>query len=184
MAGINRALHENRNITKVNAAVDTPCICLSHISVDKPGAVAAGKYIRTNGGIDVYLDIHDEWLQNAVRTNDPVGITKFIKRGLSHSTHIMCLVSSHTARSRWVPYELGFTKKAGKHLSTLKLKGESELPAYLERGEILPGAESLNDYLTRVRRKLAKITARLLNEALVPNTASHPLDLYLDWNAS
>jgi hypothetical protein len=184
VAGINRALHENRHIAKINASIDTPCIFLSHISVDKPTAIALAKYIMNHGGIDVYLDIHDEELQLAVAINDPIGITDFIEQGLSHSTHIMCLVSASTVRSWWVPYELGFAKKAGKHLSTLKVKGEIDLPAYLEISTILRGIESLNDYLTRVRRTLEKRTASILSEALIPEYAQrHPLDQYLDWNA-
>jgi hypothetical protein len=43
----------------------------------------------------------------------------------------MCLVSAATVRSWWVPYELGFAKRAGKHLATLKVKGEVVLPEYL-----------------------------------------------------
>jgi hypothetical protein len=183
MAGINRALEENRYIAKINASIDTPCIFLSHISVDKPAAVAVGRYIMNHGGIDVYLDIHDQDLQQAVSQNDPVGITKFIEQGLSHSTHIMCFVSTDTVRSWWVPYELGFAKNAGIDLSTLKLKGEILLPAYLEISDIIRGTESLNDYLKRVRRRVEKVTASILTERLIPHTNSHPLDDYLDWNA-
>lgn len=120
MAGINRALLENRHMAKLNEAIETPCIFLSHISVDKPSAVAVGKYIMKHGGIDIYVDIHDEQLQQAVSNNDAAGITGFIERGLSYSTHIVCLVSPDTVRSWWVPYELGFAKNAGNNLATLK----------------------------------------------------------------
>ncbi|SRR6266852_2862040 len=105
------------------------------------------------------MDINDEDLRNAVSTGDPAGVTQFIERGLSHSTHIMCLVSADTVRSWWVPYELGFAKNAGKPLSTLKLKGEIALPAYLQISEIIPGTKSLNDYLTKVRNGLGKTAA-------------------------
>jgi hypothetical protein len=183
MAGINRALHENRRIAKINAANQSPCIFLSHISVDKPSAIALGRYITTNGGIDIYLDIDDEELQLAVSTNDAAGITDFIERGLSRSTHIMCLVSADTVRSWWVPYELGFAKNAGKHLVTLKLKGEVQLPSYLEISKIIHGTESLNEYLNRVRHSYNKIAASMLTESLIPSFEKHhPLDRYLDWN--
>lgn len=180
---INRALYENRHIAKINAAIEEPCIFLSHISVDKPSASAVGRYIMKHGGIDVYLDVHDQDLQAAVSANDAAGITKFIERGLSHSTHIMCLVSADTVRSWWVPYELGFAKNAGKDMSTLKLKGDVALPAYLEISEIIRGTDSLNKYLTGVKRGLRKsITAGALTETLIKSSAlPHPLDEYLDW---
>lgn len=183
MAGINRALHEQRHLAKVTA--DRPCIFLSHISIDKSAASAVGSYIMSQGDIDIYLDVNDPELMNAVITNDPGRVTHFIETGLAHSTHIMCLVSGNTVKSWWVPYELGFAKNAGKYLSTLKLKGDVELPAFLEIGEIIRGTKTLNWYLNRVRRDLSKqATNAMLLETLIPHTASaHPLDNHLDWNA-
>jgi hypothetical protein len=184
LAAINRALYEDRHLAKRNETDNKPCIFLSHISVDKAAAVAIGKYIRVQGDIDIYLDIEDEDLQEAVRTGDPVGITEFIEKGLAHSTHIMCLISKATAGSWWVPYELGFGKNGGKSLSCLKLIGQVSLPSYLEISEIIRGTDSLNQYLTQVRRGLSKSAATsALMETLIRSTASnHPLDDYLDFD--
>ena len=181
MAGINRALYEQRHLAKAG----NPCIFLSHISVDKSSATAIGDYIKKQGDIDIYLDLNDEDLQSAARRGDPTGIPRFIEQGLSSSTHIMCLVSAATVGSWWVPYELGFAKNAGKHLSTLKLKGEIALPEYLQISEIILGTKSLNGYLTRVRRGLAKSAEiRSLTETLISEGAQpHPLDQHLNWNA-
>ena len=178
VAGSNRALYENRYLAKSSKW----CIFLSHISIDKSSATAIGDYITKQGDIDIYLDLNDEELQRAVTRDDPTGVTKFIEQGLSNSTHIMCLVSAATVGSWWVPYELGFAKNAGKHLSTLKLKGEITLPAYLQISEIIPGTKTLNDFLTRVRQGLEKAASvRSLTETLISHTASHPLDRYLDF---
>jgi hypothetical protein len=181
MAGINRALYENRILTKAAASLNRPCIFLSHISVDKSTAIAIGNYITKQGDIDIYLDINDKELQDSVNSGDAIGITHFIERGLSNSTHIMCLVSANTARSWWVPYELGFAKNAGAYLSTLRFK-DVELPAYLEISEVIRGTKSLNEYLSRVRSGLGKAAARTLTETLISHTGEHPLDTYLNWN--
>ena len=93
----------------------------------------------------------------------------------------MCLVSANTVRSWWVPYELGFGKRSGKPLATLKLKDMVELPAYLEVSEIIRGTKSLNQYLSSVKRGLTKTAAVNLTESLISHTASHPLDNFLDW---
>jgi hypothetical protein len=86
--------------------------------------------------------------------------------------------------SWWVPYELGFAKKSGMPLATLRLK-DTALPAYLEISEIIKGTDSLNRYLTGVKRDLRKsVTAGALTETLLPGyTSRHPLDPYLNWNA-
>jgi hypothetical protein len=161
-----------------------PCIFLSHISIDKPSAIEVRNYITARGDIDIYLDTEDARLQLAVLIADAAGITSFIERGISNCTHVMCLVSASTVGSWWVPYELGFGKKAGKSLATLKLKGSVELPAYLEISEIIRGTDSLNSYLTAVKRGVSKaLTAGTLTEPLVRSTMPHPLDNYLDWKA-
>ena len=185
MAGINRALHEHRDIAKFNASVDRPCIFLSHISVDKPAVKAIGEYITRRGDIDIYLDDKDLELQQAAAAGNAVGVTEFIERGLSNSTHVMCLVSASTVKSWWVPYELGFGKRSGKPLATLKLIDVKDLPAYLEISEIIKGVDSLNRYLTSVKRGLKKtMTAGALTESLLPGyTIDHPLESYVHWNA-
>jgi hypothetical protein len=180
MAAINRALQENRVFAKSNESAGAPCIFLSHISIDKSSAVAIGDYITRQGGVDIYLDINDQDLQSAANAGNAIRVTEFIERGLLHSTHVMCLLSASTVKSWWVPYELGFGKRSGKSLSTLKLKGEVPLPAYLEVSEIIRGTKGLNAYLTTIRGTLRKS----LTEALIAHTAgSHPLDPYVDWNA-
>ncbi len=182
MAGINRALFENRHLAKASASLGRPCIFLSHISVDKPAVQAIATYITSHGDIDIYLDAVDNNLQAAASSGDAAAITEFIERGLSNSTHVMCLVSANTVRSWWVPYELGFGKKSGKPLATLKLKDTVELPAYLQISEIINGTRSLNLYLSSLRRGLAKTAVVELTESLVRHTASpHPLDNFLDW---
>lgn len=183
MPGINRALYENRTIAKTSAYLGDPCIFLSHISVDKPAVQRIGDYITRYGDVDIYLDVNDDDLQRAAARGDAVAVTEFIERGLSNCTHILCLVSASTVRSWWVPYELGFGKKSGKPLATLKLKDAVDLPAYLEISEIIPGTKSLNLYLTRVKQGISKTAAAgSLTKSLMEHTASaHPLDTYLDW---
>lgn len=180
MAGINRALQESRVLSKSYDSASEPCIFLSHISIDKSIAIAIGNYIKDQGGIDIYLDINDQDLQNAANSGDAVRVTQFIERGLLYSTHVMCLVSANTVKSWWVPYELGFGKRSSKPLSTLKLKGDASLPAYLEVSEIIRGTKGLNAYLAAIRGTLRKS----LTEALISHSApNHPLDPYVDWNA-
>ena len=62
---------------------------------------------------------------------------------------------------------MGFGKKAGKHLATLKLKGDIQLPAYLEIGEVIRGTESLNKYLAKIDQTLRKSSSRVITEGLI-----------------
>lgn len=127
-----------------------PCIFLSHISVDKEDAEKLAKYIMEKADIDVYLDIYDKELQNAVVLQDPSKITALIERGIASSTHAMCLISEKTVNSWWVPYELGYAKKSGKEICSLKLKGDVKLPEFLKIGDLIYGTKSLNEYIEKI----------------------------------
>ncbi len=184
MAGKNRALlQESVTFAKALSAREKPCIFLSHISEDKTSVKAIGDYIMECGDLDIYLDIYDTELQRAVQNNDPHGITKFIERGLNSSTHLMCLYSENTVRSWWVPYEIGYGKRSNSEVSSLKLKGEVELPAYLRVTKVLLGTESLNKYLQQIAGNVRKsLGYSFIHESLISHSSTHPLDKYLDWN--
>lgn len=184
MAGINRALlSESIVLAKAVSSTEKPCIFLSHVSEDKEAVKAIGDYIMVRGDIDIYLDVNDQQLQIAIKNNDAVGITRFIEKGIRASTHVMCLYSEKTVRSWWVPYEIGYGKRSNSEVASLKLKGNIELPAFLEIAEKILGTMSLNSYLERVAGTAKKsIGYRALNESLIAHSvASHPLDQYLDW---
>jgi hypothetical protein len=189
MAGRNRALPtpamESYSFNKSYASVaeEKPCIFLSHISVDKTAVQAIANYIMNNADIDVYLDIHDDALQRAVDRGDSKEITVLIERGIDSSSHAMCLISEETRRSWWVPYELGYAKKSGKEISSLKLKGSVELPDFLKIGALIHGTKSLNEYIERVIRNHRSSTSNsIINASLESNNSmNHPLDDILDW---
>lgn len=147
---INRA--ESQYITKnfsefaeVNNAA-SKCIFLSHKTEDKAIAIKIGEYIL-KAGIDIYLDIRDSGLQGAVERNDDTNIVKYIEKGIQTSTHIMCIISEKTQISWWVPYEIGYAKKAFKGISSLKLKTVSSLPSFLKIEKQIINIKVLNEYL-------------------------------------
>lgn len=158
------------------------CIFLSYTSEDRNTVMKIGEYIQ-NAGFDIYLDIYDEKLQQAVSEGDPVAITKNIEKGLSFSTDVICIVSEETVGSWWVPYEIGFGKKANKPLATLTLKNTVTIPAYLEITRIIRGTKSLNEYLKEMSGK-STILLEAAASYIEKNkhfTSNHPLDNYLSW---
>ncbi|EGD46164.1 protein of unknown function DUF1863 [Ruminiclostridium papyrosolvens DSM 2782] len=154
--GINRAVNQSviKSYSSIETASKTPCIFLSHQSLDKELVKKIGDYI-TNAGIDIYLDIYDRDLQNANRTNNDLAITECIEKGIKNSTHVMCIISRATKSSWWVPYEIGYGKKNGNEISTLPLKEllASEHPSYLKITRQLTGIKSFNAYLVEILRE-------------------------------
>jgi hypothetical protein len=158
------------------------CIFLSYTSEDRNTVTKIGEYIQ-NAGVDIYLDIFDEELQQAVSEGDPFAITKYIESGLSVSTNVFCIVSEKTVKSWWVPYEIGFGKRADKSLATLTLKDTVTIPSFLEITRILRGTRSLNNYLNELGNKSSTLleSATTFTKNNPHNMQQHPLDSYLNW---
>lgn len=192
MSGVNRAkpnIGLESNINNLNKSIlagyEKPCIFLSHISIDKKDAEKLADYIMEKADIDVYLDIYDRELQDAVTLKDPSKITALIERGITSSTHAMCLISEKTVNSWWVPYELGYAKKAGKEICSLKLKGNVDLPDFLKIGDLICGTKSLNGYIQKIitDARLAKGTSNINASLESHSSINHSLDSVLDRNS-
>ena len=65
-----------------------PCVFLSHKSEDKSTVKSVGNYIKSKG-LDICLDVDDTVLQQAMRNDDHVAITKSIQLGIYASTDLM-----------------------------------------------------------------------------------------------
>lgn len=183
--GINLANPSN-SVTKsmFNSNNNNICIFLSHISEDKDSVVKIGEYIQ-NAGFNIYLDVYDENLNQAVRSGNPEAITRSIEKGLEHSTHVMCIVSEETVKSWWVPYEIGFGKRSKKPLSTLTLKNTLTIPSYLEITHLIRGTAGLNDYLRILSNQVSSLSKSVTQfiDLNKNSKVSHPLDNYLDWKS-
>lgn len=196
--GINRALNNIRkslNESVQFASKNKPCIFLSHRSLDKDMVEEIGKYIM-KAGLDIYLDKYDEELQRADKEKNDKLITECIQKGISESTHIMCLLSPNTINSWWVPYEVGYADKSGSiEICSLKLKElpDKNIPSYIKINKCLKGIPELNEYLREVLIKYNNTVIKSFSKfqddqykhfedasILQESYSYHPLSKYLD----
>ncbi|MDY4335734.1 TIR domain-containing protein [Pectobacterium brasiliense] len=77
-------------------------------------------------GISTYLDVLDVESQS---TDD---ITSVITRRISESTHLIAVVSSQTAHSWWVPFEIGEATITNRRICSYRTT-DSQLPEYLSK---------------------------------------------------
>lgn len=172
-------LAESGSLFSMNS--DDICIFLSHISIDKAYTIAIAEYIL-DAGYNVYLDIKDQALQNAVVNGDSQKITDCIEKGITNCSHLLCLISNETSKSWWVPYEIGYGKKSKKNIATLTIKDTTDIPDYLKITQLLRGTKSLNQYLVGLKStgmyKYSSTNVEIINES----TCQHPLDNYLNWD--
>lgn len=176
----NRAL-DNEDIKKFGLesqfSRDTEyCIFISHKHEDKKAAEVIADFIIKKANIDVYLDNRDNGLQQAVKEGNDKKIVEYIEKGISSSTHILCLVSDYTKNSWWVPYEIGYSKKAKVSINSLILKNTNDIPSFLKVENVYLGFKSLYDFLKNISTSLEK------NFYGIDYSTKYGLESYLEWN--
>ena len=124
-----------------------PCVFISHKKEDEVAAIAIGNYLINTVGINIYLDTQDCTLKETVSSENDQRIVKSIQKGLTCSSHLLCLVSDKTKLSWWVPYEIGIMDNKGLSITSLKLRGIDELPSFLKINKVLYTCEDFANYV-------------------------------------
>ena len=143
----NRALVKESYVFEGITRSGENCVFISHKKEDEAAARYIGNYIMEHAGVDIYLDLYDAELKEAVSTENDRKIVESIKRGLRTSTHILCVISDKTRLSWWVPYEIGVASENKKSIASLKLKDISDLPSFLKTEAVLMSAADFIKYV-------------------------------------
>lgn len=182
MAGINRAFSLNESLTKAHLASNKICVFISHQKRDTELCEKIAKYLM-EADIDVYFDEYDSDLKHYRQTNNPKGVVDCIRKGISRSTYMLCVLSHNTLDSKWVPWEIGYGYDKTK-VGALTLKGisDNEIPDYLKTIKMIRGTKSLNSFISELTG-FSELILENKKFTLNASTFSHPLDSVLDWNA-
>ncbi|MFC6339007.1 TIR domain-containing protein [Pseudomonas sp. CCM 7891] len=100
-------------------------VFISYRHTDRVQAMAINARL-TRANIKTYIDVLDAESQT---TDDITGV---ITRRITECTHLLAVVSEHTARSWWVPFEIGEATISNRRICSFKT-GTSELPLYLDK---------------------------------------------------
>lgn len=146
--GKNKALEKSAigQLLAAYAKEKRSCVFISHKKEDEDKAKAIGDYIMSQG-LDIYLDLYDCELQEAVSVENDKLIVESIKRGIKTSTHLLCLVSDKTKLSWWVPFEVGVAGENKIQITTLKLKDVEDIPSFLKTEAVLLKIQEFFDYV-------------------------------------
>lgn len=150
--GINIAESTQYKFNTITASKNKPVVFLSHKSEDKKFVEAIGEYLM-NAGIDIYLDKNDFELQSAVAEENAEMITECIQEGIAKSDYILCFVSKKTKDSWWVPYEIGYGKKANKEIASLIKSDVEYIPDFLQIEKIIDSIEDINTYIKGITKQ-------------------------------
>jgi len=158
------------------ADLKTPCVFISHQQRDKEIAKKIADYFLS-AGVDVYFDEYDK----SIEIGNPQSVVDAITRGLSRSTHLLCILTDNAMNSMWVPWEIGYAYCQKHNIVSLTDKTWSvkNIPEYLEITKIVRGTESLNNFILNLRginESQMKREVRYFSA----NEPYHPLNNYLN----
>ena len=122
---------------------DKSCIFISHKKEDQHIAIELGKFLTENLNVDIYLDIFDVELQEAVSVENDAKIVSSIKEGINLSNILLCIVSDKTKLSWWVPYEIGLADNSGIKIASIKTKEIDDFPSFLKTQETVNNLSKL-----------------------------------------
>lgn len=119
-------------------------VFISHKSSDKSQALEIASYLK-NRGITSYVDVLDPVLQS---TDD---ITAVIVQRIRGCSHLMAVTSLDTAKSWWVPFEIGVATDQDRRIATYALQ-PADLPDYLKKWPIMNNTQHLDAFVQLYKR--------------------------------
>lgn len=128
---------------------DKPCIFISHKKEDQHIAIELGNFLTENLNVDIYLDVFDVELQEAVSIENDAKIVSSIKEGIKLSNILLCIISDKTKLSWWVPYEIGIADISGIKIASIKTKQIDDFPSFLKTQETINDLSKLIEFVLK-----------------------------------
>ena len=114
-------------------------VFVSHKDSDELVARRVSSRVEANG-LDVYLDSVDPALGK-----DGPHLADYLLERMSECQQLIAVVSSITALSWWVPWEIGVGSEKGFRMASFSA-GSVELPTYLEKWPTLRSMRDVDSY--------------------------------------
>lgn len=120
-------------------------VFISYRHSDRSCAIEIDNYLRRSG-IETYLDVLDPESQTSRN------ITEVITKNIARSTHMIAVISHDTAKSWWVPFEIGEATISATRISSYRT-GYTALPEYLEMWPQMTRMNHLSLFVEEYRRE-------------------------------
>ena len=158
---------------------DRPCVFISHKNEDQHIAIELGEFLMKTMNVDIYLDIYDLELQEAVSVDNDAKIVESIVEGLKISDILLCVISDKTKLSWWVPYEIGMADNLGIRIASIKTKEIDEFPSFLKTKKTLNNISDVVEFILNNGRYGALFYTDKQRERICQKDLGH-LNRYFD----
>lgn len=125
------------------------CVFISHKKEDQHVAIELGNFLMNRLDVDIYLDVFDPELKEAVSIDNDSKIVASIKKGLKVSHILLCIISDKTRLSWWVPYEIGIADCSDVKIASIKTKEIDDFPSFLKTKKTIHNLAELVEFILK-----------------------------------
>lgn len=158
---------------------DKTCVFISHKKEDQHIAIELGEFLMKTMNLDIYLDIYDPELQEAVSVENDAKIVESIAEGLKLSDILLCVISDKTKLSWWVPYEIGMADNLGLKIASIKTKEIDDFPSFLKTKKTLNNISEVVGFILKNGRYGSLFYTDKRHESICQHDLGH-LNRYFD----
>lgn len=158
---------------------DRLCVFISHKKEDQHIAIELGEFLTKTMNVDIYLDIYDPELQEAVSVENDAKIVKSIVDGLKLSDILLCIISDKTKLSWWVPYEIGMADNLGVKIASIRTKEVDDFPSFLKIKKTLNNISELVEFVLKSGKYGALFYTEKQKKSIYQNELGH-ISRYFD----
>jgi hypothetical protein len=142
-------------------------VFISYRHTDRPTARVIQQRL-TDKGIKTYLDVLD------VESAQTENITATISKNILLATHLIAVMSNDTAKSWWVPFEIGEATITNRRIASYRT-GALRLPEYLEMWPQMTEMSHLDHFIKDYLSQKSEPQMRALYESLESRSSSSPI---------
>ncbi|MCB5361735.1 toll/interleukin-1 receptor domain-containing protein [Vibrio lentus] len=140
-------------------------VFISYRHSDRNQALEIDKYLN-RCGVPTYLDVLDTESQSSQN------ITEVITRNVARSSHMIAVISHDTAKSWWVPFEIGEATISDTRIASFKT-GYTALPEFLKMWPQMSQMTHMKMFVEEYKRERSiSLEGRNIYESIKGNSSN------------
>lgn len=124
-------------------------VFISHQKADADRAAEIARHLRIRHSIDSYLDVVDPTIGNQAGPE----LAEHVRRQMDTCDSLLAVVSAETAKSQWVPWEIGIATEKDFPLATYA-DTPLPLPEFLQKWPYVKSMSELDKYARAVNKMM------------------------------
>ena len=137
-------------------------VFISHQRADSVRAAEIKNYLWRRHGIDSYLDVVDP----VIGVHVGPALADHVREQMDSCNSLLAVVSHETAKSQWVPWEIGIATEKEFPLATFA-DTRLPLPEFLQKWPYLRSTSDIDDYAYAVKRTSGQTRTAALSRGFV-----------------